>query len=131
PPLWAGFLALWPSSLGAVPGRLTSIVGWWGLLGGLAASARRECRPLAALAAAFVGGIYSLAEFGGSARPDSIALAMAGFALARSVRRGEVNTLSSALFALAAWTKPNVIGIGAGAVVAWSYVARTRALRTV
>jgi hypothetical protein len=125
PPLWAGFLSLWPSAWALTVGRLASGMAWWGVLGGLAlsASARRAWRGPAWLAALFVGGVYSLAEFGGSARPDAVAVGLAGVALARSVRRGRVDVLAGALFALAAWTKPNVLGMGAGAFVACLWLA--------
>jgi len=123
PPLWAGFLSLWPEAWARAAGRVVSSLAWWGLLGGLALSARPACRRPAWLAALFVGGVYSLAEFGGSARPDAAALALAGIALARAARRGQVDAVAGALFALAAWTKPNVVGAGAGAFVACLWVA--------
>jgi hypothetical protein len=129
PPLWAGFLSLWPSTWAETIGRLVSCGAWWGLLAWLAVTARGVCRVPAALAAAFVGGVYSLAEFGGSARPDALALALAGVALARSVRRGEVDALSAALFTLAVWTKPNVLGMGVGAMAATAFIAPRRGLR--
>ncbi len=129
PPLWAGFLSLWPSTWAATIGRLASSASWWGLLGWLAATARRPCRFAAAVAAAFVGGTYALAEFGGSARPDAIALALAGVALTRTLRRGELDVLAGALFALAVWTKPNVVGMGAGAFAACAFLAPRSCLR--
>jgi hypothetical protein len=118
PPLWAAVLSLSPAAWAETAGRAAGFFAWWGVLAWLAASARGSCRVPAALAAAFVGGVFSLAEFGGSLRPDSVALAVAGLALARSVRRADVGFLGGALFALAAWTKPNVLGVGAGALVA-------------
>ena len=41
-------------------------IAWWGVLAWLALSAPVPRRIPAALAAAFVGGVYSLAELGGS-----------------------------------------------------------------
>jgi len=128
PPLWAAFLALWPTAVAAVLGRAASGVAWWGLLAWLAITARARCRVPAVLAAAFVAGVYSLAEFGGSARPDSVALALAGVALTRAVRKGHLDSLSGALFALAAFTKPNVLGMAGGVVAACAFVA-PRSLR--
>jgi hypothetical protein len=129
PPLWATFLSVWPAAAAAIMGRVVSSAAWWGLLAWLGRSARERCRVPAALAAAFVGGVYSLAEFGGAARPDAAALALAGIALARSVRRGEVDALAGGLFALAALTKPSVLGMGGGAIAACAMVAPRGCLR--
>jgi hypothetical protein len=129
PPLWAGILSLWPSDVAATLARVASSVAWWGLLAWLAATARPRYRVPAALAAAFVGGVYSLAEFGGSARPDAVAIALAGVALARTVRRGSADSLAGALFALAAWTKPNIVGMGAGAFAACALYSPRSLLR--
>ena len=129
PPLWALLLSSFPSASAFVVARALSALAWWGLLGYVAATARATCRGPAVIAAGFVGGIYSLAEFGGSARPDAMALLLAGLALVRSVRKGEVDVVAGALFALAAWTKPNVIGLAPGAFLACSVVARRPAIR--
>jgi hypothetical protein len=129
PPLWAAALSVWPATWALHAGRAVSVLAWWGVLAEFALSARRPCRGAGWLAALFVGGVYSLAEFGGSARPDSVALALAGIALARSARKGEVDALGGALFALAAWTKPNVVGMGAGAVLACAWMAPRAAAR--
>jgi hypothetical protein len=129
PPLWAAVLAFWPSTWAGFAGRVISAFAWWGSLGWLAASAKGPCRAPAWLAALFVGGVYAVAEFGGSARPDAVAVALACLALDRSVRRGEVDGLAGALFALAAWTKPNVIGMAAGAVVSCLWIAPRASFR--
>jgi hypothetical protein len=129
PPLWAGFLSIWPSAWAASVGRETAGIAWWGVLAWLALSAPVPRRIPAALAAAFVGGVYSLAELGGAARPDAVALALAAVSLARTVRRGELDAVAGALFALAAWTKPNVIGMGAGAFAVSAFVAPRSCVR--
>jgi hypothetical protein len=129
PPLWAGFLSLWPKAAALIVGRLASMFAWWGTLAVLPLSARPRCRLPACLAALFVGGVYSLAEFGGSARPDSVALAIAALAMARAVRKGEADALSGGLFALAFWIKPNVIGMAGGAMLACFVVSPRAALR--
>jgi hypothetical protein len=131
PPLWASFLSLWPVAWAASAGRIASSFLWWGSLGWLAASATGSCRQPAWLAALFVGGVYALAEFGGSARPDAAAIAVACAALERSVRRGDVDALAGALFGLAAWTKPNVVGMGAGAVLSCLWIAPRASLRAI
>ncbi len=117
PPLWSWVLSLLPVAHAATLGRWLGIASWWGLLALLAARARRGCRAKAVLAAGFVGGVYEFAEFGGSARPDAIALLLAGLALERTLRRERLDAVAGALFALAAWTKPNVIGMAAGVFV--------------
>jgi len=129
PPLWASFLSLWPVPWARAAGRIVAGFLWWGSLGWLAVSARGSCRQPAWLAALFVGGVYALAEFGGSARPDAAAIAVACLALERSVRRGEVDALAGALFGVAAWLKPNVVGMGTGAMVACLWVASGAFLR--
>jgi hypothetical protein len=129
PPLWAAFLALFSPAWVTLVGRLVSALAYWGLLGALALSARPARRPSALLAALFVAGVYALAEFAGSARPDAVAVVIAGFALARSVRKGRLDAVAGALFALAAWTKPNVLGMGVGAALACLVVAPRAAAR--
>jgi hypothetical protein len=71
--------------------------------------------------------MWVLALYGGSGRPDSVAVLFSALALERSVRKGEVDALAGVLFALAAFTKPNVIGAAPGAI-AVAFVA-TRRLR--
>src|SRR5262249_26271178 len=44
-------------------------------------------------------------------------------------RQGRVDAISGALFALAAWTKPNVIGLAAGAVADEIVAGRARSLQ--
>jgi hypothetical protein len=129
PPLWAGFLSLWPAGWATIVARVVSAAAWWGSLGWLAATAKGACRAPAWLASLFVGGVYALAEFGGSGRPDAVAVAIACVALQRSLRRGEVDALGGALFAVAAWIKPNVLGMGAGAFLSSAWASPRATLR--
>jgi hypothetical protein len=117
PPLFSALLSGVPRGLAAAAGRWLSMLAFYGGLVFLALRARKSCRAQALVAAAFVGGAYELAEFGASARPDALAVLLATFAAERAVRRGGVDAVVGALFALAAWTKPNVIGMGAGVFV--------------
>jgi hypothetical protein len=114
-PLLAFLVALFPEGPAPWITRLLSIAAWYGLLGGLAFTRTRIAdRWLSWGAAAFVGAVYVLTLYGASGRPDALALLVAGTAFARSVRRGEPTPLEGALFALAAWVKPNVLALGAG-----------------
>jgi hypothetical protein len=67
--------------------------------------------------AALFGGTYNLALFTASARPDGLATALVGLALARIVRKTHVDPWSAALLALAAWCKPTFLGAAAGVLV--------------
>ncbi len=114
-PLLAFLVAVFPEGAAPWLTRLLSIAAWYGLLGGLAYTRTRIAhRWLAWGAAAFVGAVYVLTLYGASGRPDALALLLAGIAFARSVRRGEPAALEGALFALAAWVKPNVLALAAG-----------------
>jgi len=114
PPLWSWMLSHVPAGAAATFARAACSLSWFGALAWVAARARPGCRRAAWLAAGTAGGIYVIAIFATAGRPDSIAIALAAVALARAARRGEVDAWTGALLALAAWVKPNVLGIGAG-----------------
>jgi hypothetical protein len=116
PPLWSHLLAVFPGASAAALGRALSCVVWYGVLGWMARGARGRGRPAGVLVAAFVGGVYTLTLYGASARPDSVATAIAAVALERSVRAKRTGAVEAGLFAVAAWVKPNVLGLGAGAI---------------
>jgi hypothetical protein len=82
-----------------------------------------------ALYAAFLLGILSLTYYAAYARPDGVAVALAGLALGESVRRGRVGFSAAVVFAIAAWLKPNVVGCFAGAMIAEVVVHRARVAR--
>jgi hypothetical protein len=58
-----------------------------------------------------------LANFATVGRPDAIACALAAVALDRTVRRGELDLVSAALFVAVPWIKPTVLGLPAFAIV--------------
>ena len=119
PPLWSWVVSHVPPGAPAlVFARLASACAWLGALGWLSARARPGCRAQALAASAFYAGTFNVALFAMAGRPDSIAVLLAAIALARAVRARRVDALSGALFALAAWTKPTVIGLAAGALAA-------------
>lgn len=124
-PLWAAVLSLLPASMAAPIARALCIGAWLGLLAGIAWSARPGNRGVAWLGALFLGGAYPLTLFAAAGRHDAPALLLAGVALLRSMRRGRAGALEGALFALAAFLKPNVVGAGAG-VLACTLVTRGR-----
>jgi hypothetical protein len=125
--LWACVLALFPDSLETAPARAIGAVAWFGLLVWIAASAPSPRRRAAGVFAAFVAGIYTLAIYGASGRPDSPALLLAGVALVRTVRRDRAGPLEGALLAAAALIKPSVLGIAAGTLSCEIFRRRLRA----
>lgn len=125
PPVWAAILSLVPTSDGAIPtvaARILACVAWFG---GLALVAwRSQHRLLACAAAIFVASTWVLALYGASGRPDALAVGLVAVAIARAIRRNGVDALAGALFALAAWVKPNLVGAAPGALVVTFFVAR-------
>jgi hypothetical protein len=131
PPLWAWIVSLVPRLGATIFARGVAMTAWFGLLFSITFTAPRSNRRVAAFAAAFTGGVYTLTLYGAAGRPDALAVGLAGSALLLSVRRGHVGALAAALFTLAAWTKPNVFGLAVGAVVAQGMVDLRSALRAV
>jgi hypothetical protein len=117
-PLYASLLSLFPARGALVAGRALSLGAWYGVLAWLVLSSSKNCRKATFVGSLFVGGVYVLVLFAGAARPDALAVGLSGVAFARSVRRGRVGFVDGALFALAFWVKPNVFGLGLGAMLA-------------
>jgi hypothetical protein len=117
PPLWSRVLSFFPDGSDAWLGRSFGAFAWYGTLAWIAWGAHRRGRPVGVLVAAFVGSVYTLALYGASARPDSVAVALSALALERSVRAGRSGAVEGGLFALAAWVKPNVVGLGLGSLM--------------
>jgi hypothetical protein len=115
PPLLTVALAAVPGSVATLVGRLAASLAWFGTLAWIARSG--SSRTTGAYAALFVAGLWLLANFATVARPDSFACAIAACALVRSVRAREVDFIAAALFVVAAWVKPTVLGIGCGALL--------------
>lgn len=114
PPLWSAFLAMFPSVVFA---RIVATFAWLGALAWIVVRAPKERRVAAAAFSALCVSIWVLALYGASGRPDSIAVLLSAVALERSGRRGDADVVAGALFALAAFVKPNVIGAAPGAIV--------------
>lgn len=121
PPLWSAFLSLVPEGAAPLVARLVSACAWLGTLAFIVLRAPRRL-PAAALAA-FAAGAWVLSFYGLSGRPDAVAVALAGVALLRSVQHARVDVVAGALFALAAWVKPNVVGAFPGAVLGTALAA--------
>ncbi|MBX3233927.1 MAG: hypothetical protein KIT84_34135 [Labilithrix sp.] len=115
PPLWSWGVSFVPQGGALIGARVASTLAWFGALGWLAwLGNKRE----AAVAAAFVAGVWVLANFATTGRPDSIAAAVAAVALVRATRGARIDPLTIALFVLVPWLKPTMIGLPFGALVA-------------
>jgi hypothetical protein len=127
-PLWAKLLSFVPATAATTVARVAALLLWFGLLAALPFSSKRELFRSSAWAAAFVGGTYTLTLFAAAGRPDALAVALAGAATLRSVKRERVDALSSVLFALAVCVKPNVMGLAVGCCATDLWFRRGRAL---
>jgi hypothetical protein len=128
-PLWPCVLARLPSASALVSARIASGLAWYGLLAVIAFGAVPERRRSAIAAAVWAGGTFMLVRHCATATADSVAVVVAGIALLRTLRAGRADALAGALFALAAWTKPNVIGLAAGVLLHEILVGRSRSLK--
>jgi len=131
PPLFAWIVSLAPANVALVFGRLACSLAWFGALASFAWTARRESRREAVAAAAFIGGVWVLANFATIGRPDAMACAIAAFALDRAMRRGTIDIVSVALFVLVPWVKPTIVGLPAGALAGVCLVDRKAAPRVI
>lgn len=115
PPLFSLVLALVPEGAALVVSRVICGVAWFGTLGAIAWKSKRM---ETAFAAAFIGGIWVIANFAMLGRPDSIAAAVAAIALMRATKRDRLDVLTVALFVLVPWIKPTFLGLPIGALLA-------------
>jgi hypothetical protein len=128
-PLWPYVLARLPGAMALASTRVASALGWYGLLAVIAFGAAPERRHAAVAAAACAGGTFMLVRHCATATADSVAVVVAGSALLRTLRVGRADAFAGALFALAAWTKPNVVGLAAGVLLHEIFVGRSRSLK--
>jgi len=124
-PLWAWLLSHVPAGAAAVVARAVDLGLWYGLLGFVAWRAPARNRLAAWGGAAFAAATFTLGTYATSARPDTVPVVLAGVALWRAARDRRVDALGGVLFALAAWIKPNVVGMALGALV-WPIVRGPR-----
>lgn len=127
PPLWSWLVSLLPESAALLGSRIIATLLWLGLICAIVFSARQSSRWVMGLGGLFIAGTYVLILYGSSGRPDSAALCLAGIGLLLSVKAGRSGFLAGVLFALAAWLKPHVIGLGAGAFLATLLIDRRAA----
>ncbi len=128
-PIWPSVLAQIPGEIALPAARVASALAWYGFLVALALGAVPERRRAAIAAAACAGGTFMLVRHAATATADSVAVVVAGVALLRTLRVGRADAVVGALFALAAWTKPNVVGLAAGVLLREIFVGRSRALK--
>jgi len=134
-PAYAAVASLVPAGAAPVVLRAAGLGAWLALLVGLGARARPsgaegdrvqgERRAAAWILAAYIAASQDFLHYAACARPDAAALVLAALALTRALSRGRVDPLSAAIFVAAAILKPNVVGLGTGAILA--DVARRRA----
>lgn len=128
-PVWPYALALLPAGAALASARLVGAFGWYGLLAVIALGAASERRRAAVLAAALAGGTFMIVRHCATATADSVAVVLAGIALLRACRMRAADTWVGALFALAAWTKPNVIGLAAGVLLHHVFAGQSRSFK--
>jgi hypothetical protein len=122
-PIWAWVLSHLPADSAAPLARGVDLCAWYGMLAWIAWRSPIATRRIACLAAVLVASRFTLTYYAASARPDTIAVVLAGIALWRGARDRRVDAWGGVLFALAAWTKPNVVGMAWGALL-WPLVSR-------
>lgn len=130
-PLWPLLTSLVPMAQALVFWRTVAAIAWFvGILalGAWPDRGRRAptLRPAALLVALSYGGFFLLARSGFEAKPDTVPALISACALARTIRRGRLDPLSGALFAIAALAKPNMVGIASGAVLCDVLTRRAR-----
>lgn len=130
-PVWTWLLARLPLASMGIVGRLASIAAWFGAVAALIATAPRDRRPLAALVGLSYGGLFLLGRAACSVAADSTAAVVAAIALVVAMRAGRLTLLAAALATAAAVLKPQVVGIGAGLVIADLAARRREALPAV
>jgi len=131
PPIMPWLVSLVPFAASPPALRALGTLGWLGLFASIAWRAEPGCRRAAWTGAALVASVFALAPFVSSGRPDTLAALLAGLGLARSARLGRVDPLAAALFAVAPWIKPNIVGLAAGAMLVDLALRRTRALASI
>ncbi len=130
-PVWPLLTSAVPTACALVAWRAVAASAWFVGILALAAwpdPGRRApaFRPAALLVALSYGGFFLLARSGFEAKPDTIPALLSACALARTLRRGRLDALSASLFAVAALTKPNMIGVASGVCACDLFARRAR-----
>ena len=132
-PIWPMILAwLGPASLEGLRsgGRIVNSLAWFGFFVWTAWSTPKERRTATFVAASLSAGVFFLAREASVAGPDTVACVLAGIALFRAARKGEMDSLSAALLALGPFVKPSAIGCAVGVCIAHVLVKRVAAWRS-
>lgn len=124
PPILSYAMSTVPKGYALLGGRVLACGAWFGALAWLAGTASAACRRNAIAAAAYVAGLWVLANFATVGRPDAVACALAAVGLGRAVRDGRLDGLSIVLLVLASATKPTLLGLPAGAIATEAIVRR-------
>jgi hypothetical protein len=124
-PIWAWLVSFLPAGAAAPGARAIDLCAWYGMLAWIAWRSAPDNRKIAGLAVAFSASCFALVSYAASARPDAVPVVLAGIALWRATRDRRVDGLGGVLLALAAWTKPNVVGIGLG-LLGWPLLTGQR-----
>jgi hypothetical protein len=120
-PVWPWLLAqLAGPNIEAIRGvgRAIATAAWLAIFVVPIAVAPRERRRTVAIASLLGLALYFLARNAPSATPDTLAVALACVGLVRVAKRGHVDPLSAALFAVAPLVKPSCLGVLAGVAIA-------------
>jgi hypothetical protein len=134
-PVWPLLTSAVPTAYALVTLRIAAAVAWFVGILALATwpaaspnPARRTAalRPAALLAALSYGGFFLLARSGFEAKPDTLPALLSACALARTLRHKRLDPFSAALFAVAALTKPNMVGVSSGVFLCDALARRTR-----
>jgi len=128
-PLWPYVLSGLPAGVALATARLASACAWYGLLAAVAFAAPVERRRAALASAALAGCTFMIVRHCATATADSVAVVLAGVALLRTLRVGRADAWAGALFALAVWTKPNVVGLASGVLLHEIFTGRSRSLK--
>ena len=126
-PAWPWLLAhvAPPTLLGIrTAGRIVNALLLLGTLGIVVRTARPPQRLVVATGALLALGFAMLVREAGLATADMPAVALATLGLARTIRKGGLDPVSSALLAAAPLVKPSVLGVPVGAVLAHLVVYR-------
>ena len=133
------YTPIWPWLLGhlarpdleslRLSGRSIAALSWLGIFFAPTRAADSARRPLVHTAALLGLAVYFLARSGPNATPDTLAVCLAAFGLARIAKQGRLDGVAAALLAVAPLVKPSCLGVAAGVGLALVITRDRRAWR--